>query len=443
MTFKNLPIIICILLSLSLHKTESSKILFFFGLGSYSHRIAFQPLAEKLADRGHEVDIFSSSKPERPYPRVTEVLPGLFSNFKRNFGGPLSKSVLHDRLQDKFHDPLLVGNNMWDMFNADTADLVRNEDFQEWARSAKYDLIIYHHPGKPIAVALAYKMKAKFIAFMPAGASPMHDVEIHGLPIEPSWLPDWVQGSPYFLIPERFIYAYNQISWYLSFKYTHCSRLDELIKELYPEDDIPPSEILVRNFSLILLNEHYSTGYPRALPPYAIPIGGMHVKESTESLPQDIDEFISTGDKFLWKWEGDVPTNLPTNILAKKWFPQNEILAHPKCKGFITQGGQLSVQQAAFHGVPMITVPVWADQPFNSRSLNYNGIGIHLDLEDITKDTFSHAIQEMLTIPKYSNNAKLVSERFKDRPSSPVDTASWWVEYAIRHDTSHLKHPDY
>ncbi|CAG7716695.1 unnamed protein product, partial [Allacma fusca] len=462
--------------SLNLHTGEGAKILFFYGIGSYSHRVCIQPLVEKLADLGHDVHVFSTTKPEKPYPNVTEVLPDFSAQIaKDNFGGDLTKSGTLGRLKDKFYDPLLEGNNLWDLFIADTERMVDNEEFRKWANTAKYDLILYNHAGKHFAVAVAYKMRAKIITFMPAGVGHMFDSDLSGLPIESSWFPLWHQGSPYFFIPDRFLYAYHQLAWYFSAKWYYFPRLDELARRLYPEDNIPPSDELLRNADLYFINEHYSTGYPRAFPPFVVPIGGMHLKESTGKLPKDVDDFIATAErivfisfgslikvsdlptelqreliatvgsfndtKFLWKWEGEVPQHLPDNVLAKKWFPQNDILGHTKCKGFVTQGGQMSVQQAAFHGVPMIVVPVWADQPFNAKSQAYNGNGIHLDLEDITRASFSHSIREILDNPKYSRNAGLVSLRIKDRPLSPVDTAAWWVEYVLRHDTAHLKSP--
>ncbi|CAG7716698.1 unnamed protein product [Allacma fusca] len=354
-------------------------------------------------------------------------------------------------------------------------DLVQNEDFKIWARSTTFDLIIYSNTGMDIAAALASKMKAKLIAFTPAGASPMTDVDIHGLPVESSWLHDWSLGSKYFFIPDHFAFAYNTISWYLSYKWSYLPRLDYLVKELYPEDDIPPMEELIRNVSLIFLNEHYSTGYPRALPPFVIPVGGLYTKESDGTLPKDLEAFISTADQFvfisfgsaikysklteelqslmievlasfeninfLWKWDGEVPKTLPKNIFFSKVLRQNDVLGHKNCKGFITQGDQISSHQAAFHGVPMVVIPVWEDQLFNARSLEYNGIGIYVELSEITEEALRNALLNILTNPWFSNNGKLISDRFKDRPLSPLATALWWTEYVLRHDTAHLKSP--
>jgi len=40
----------------------------------------------------------------------------------------------------------------------------------------------------------------------------------------------------------------------------------------------------------------------------------------------------------------------------------------------------------------------------------------------------------------YQKNAKIVSERFKDRPMSPAESVVYWTEYVLRHNGApHLK----
>jgi glucuronosyltransferase len=101
----------------------------------------------------------------------------------------------------------------------------------------------------------------------------------------------------------------------------------------------------------------------------------------------------------------------------------------------------MSFQQATFHGVPMIVVPIWGDQTFVAHSVEYQGNGIHLELTDINTETLTAAFRDILDNEKYIMAAKEVSRRFKDRPMSAVDTAVWWTEYVLRHDTTHLKSP--
>jgi len=45
-----------------------------------------------------------------------------------------------------------------------------------------------------------------------------------------------------------------------------------------------------------------------------------------------------------------------------------------------------------------------------------------------------------LYVYRYGKNAKIASERFKDRPMSPADSVVYWTEYVLRHNGApHLK----
>lgn len=42
----------------------------------------------------------------------------------------------------------------------------------------------------------------------------------------------------------------------------------------------------------------------------------------------------------------------------------------------------------------------------------------------------------------YSQNAKMLSKQFQDRPLSPMETAMYWINYVIEHNGApHLKSP--
>ena len=42
--------------------------------------------------------------------------------------------------------------------------------------------------------------------------------------------------------------------------------------------------------------------------------------------------------------------------------PQQEILAHPKTRLFITHGSINAAMESIFHRVPMVTIPIFTDQ---------------------------------------------------------------------------------
>lgn len=66
---------------------------------------------------------------------------------------------------------------------------------------------------------------------------------------------------------------------------------------------------------------------------------------------------------FLWKFEADkLPIDPPKNLRISKFLPQNDLLAHPKLKLFITHAGSLSTQEALWYGKPCVALPVFLDQ---------------------------------------------------------------------------------
>lgn len=66
---------------------------------------------------------------------------------------------------------------------------------------------------------------------------------------------------------------------------------------------------------------------------------------------------------FLWKFETeDLPKFIPDNVIIRKFVPQNDILAHPNTKLFVSHCGLLSMQESIWHGVPILGTPIFVDQ---------------------------------------------------------------------------------
>ena len=60
---------------------------------------------------------------------------------------------------------------------------------------------------------------------------------------------------------------------------------------------------------------------------------------------------------------------LPKHVQPIKWAPQNDILAHPATKAFITHAGANSLYEAAYHAVPVVAIPIFGDQPRNAAQV--------------------------------------------------------------------------
>lgn len=115
--------------------------------------------------------------------------------------------------------------------------------------------------------------------------------------------------------------------------------------------------------------------------------------------PEIRKEFLAAFSKLketvIWKYEKDID-DLPKNVIIRKWLPQLDILGHPKCKLFISHGGGLSTQEALYHGVPIVGMPVFCDQHKNVHKFVSKGFGQKLSFEDLNRDAILEVLREVL-----------------------------------------------
>lgn len=142
----------------------------------------------------------------------------------------------------------------------------------------------------------------------------------------------------------------------------------------------------------------------------------------------------------IWKFEDESISNLPENVMVRKWLPQCDLLAHRKIILFITHGGMLSNFEAVQYGTQVLVIPFAFDQYRNALRAESAGYGKFLDFNDITKESLSAALNELLTSNQYSMKAKEVSAIFRKNPMDAMDLFIWWVEYVIQfRGAKHLK----
>lgn len=77
------------------------------------------------------------------------------------------------------------------------------------------------------------------------------------------------------------------------------------------------------------------------------------------------------------------------------------LLAHPNIKIFITHGGLLSIQEAAYHGTPLIGFPLFADQDLNMKQAEKAGFAVTLEINEFTEEKLESTINRILTEKGY------------------------------------------
>ncbi|KAL3098326.1 hypothetical protein niasHT_021598 [Heterodera trifolii] len=81
------------------------------------------------------------------------------------------------------------------------------------------------------------------------------------------------------------------------------------------------------------------------------------------------------------------------HIKMMPWVPQLEILAHAKTVAFITHGGLKSVREGFCAGVPMIVMPLFAEQAHQAHLLLAMGMASVINKYSLTEQSVLHTIQ--------------------------------------------------
>ncbi|KAH8414636.1 hypothetical protein KR215_011198, partial [Drosophila sulfurigaster] len=232
---------------------------------------------------------------------------------------------------------------------------------------------------------------------------------------------------------------------------------------------LPTSRLFERrtSYSLMLINQHFSLGRVRSNVPNVIEVAGMHMAEPSEPLEPQLLDFVKDAEhgviyfsmgmeilnkwlpknmeqkmlqtfaqlnqRVVWKHEMQTMLNKSDNIYLSSMVPQRQLLEQDNMKLFITNGGLLSSIEAAYSGVPMLGLPIYFDQFDNVERMVKVGIARKLDINTITEEQLMSNIKELLHNPMYTLKAKEISRRFRDQPTSPIETAMWWTEYVLRH----------
>ena len=86
----------------------------------------------------------------------------------------------------------------------------------------------------------------------------------------------------------------------------------------------------------------------------------LQASQMSESLRLKLISVLGkVKQRVLMKWENEEEMmaeadQFPANMMLSKWLPQQDILAHPKLRLFITHGGQSSSQEALCHKKPVV-----------------------------------------------------------------------------------------
>ncbi|KAL9923631.1 UDP-glycosyltransferase UGT5-like [Glossina fuscipes fuscipes] len=459
---------------------DGANILGVFLTHTPSHLIVHMSVAKVLAEEGHNVTVVVTQEPKVNHKNIHKILippaekhieflnkefsalfkkkPSLLRTLANVLG---SLSMIIDMQKDVLEDKRF-------------AQLYDNPD-------TKFDLVIVGYFFNSFQLGVAAKFKVPVILSWMSDPGNLVN-EYVGNPNEIAYVPNSnmaVELGRRMNLLER---AQNLVTsiFFKIFKLLLDYRNQGFYNELFPSGDgiFPTYQEMKQNVSLVFCNSHFTEGHIRPNVPAIVEIGGIQVKEKPNPLPEDISLFLnenkidgailfclgsnlksefikpevtktifqvlsSLKQNVIWKWDDLANTpGISKNIMYRKWIPQDDILAHPNLRLFITHAGRGGVAEAQYHGVPMVALPALADQQGNAAKLMSSGHGIQLDLLNLTDEQLRKAVNEVLTNPFYKEKIRNFSRLYRDRPLTARQSVAFWTNYVLRnHGAAHMQSP--
>lgn len=443
-----------VLLWFMIVNAESAKILGLFPYPGKSHYVMFEVLMKGLADRGHEVFVYSHFPQKKPIPHFTDVslvgsIPSVVNAIPLDDFNVFGTLAHLRQLSMGVCERVLAHDSIQRLINT----------------TESFDLIFTEVFNSDCFLPFVHKFKVPNIALCSHILMPWTTDRL-AIPDNPAYIPNhFLPFSDHMTFKQRLVNTLALVLQKLGYEYFVQKPTYDVVSK-YFGSNVPPLDEIAKNTSLLLINTSPVLNQARPLPPTVIEVGGIHIRPPSK-LPQDLQKYLDEAEhgviyftygstvrsetfppekrkalleafselpqKIIWKWEADSLPDQPSNVLVRKWLPQFDILSHPNVKLFITHGGLMGTMEAVHNGVPMVGMPLFGDQDNNVMACVERGVSVKLRYQDITKESLLAAIKKVLNDPGYKKRAVQLSLAFRDMPLSPMDTAIYWTEYILRH----------
>ncbi|XP_072477027.1 UDP-glucuronosyltransferase 2B17-like isoform X4 [Notamacropus eugenii] len=446
----------------------------------YSHWINLKSILDELVQRGHEVTVLNPSAtvfvdPGNSSGFHTEVFPvettqedlaSIFENLITLWSYEFPKlSALEygAALQKQLFE-------YSSFIKQQCKSAVLNKDLMKTLKKAKYEVVLadaFYPCGELIAEILGIP----FIYSLRLTVGNTLEKYCGGLSLPPSYVP-----VPMTTLTDKmtFMERVKNMLFFIYFDFWF-QNFDMKDWDWFYSDVLGKPTTLCETMGkadMWLIRTYWDFEFPRPYLPNFEFVGGLHCKPANP-LPEEMEKFVqSSGEhgivvfslgsmlknlpeekgnliaaalaqipqKVLWRYQGKKPDTLGPNTRTYDWIPQNDLLGHPKTKAFITHGGTNGIYEAIYHGVPMIGVPMFGDQPDNIAHMKAKGAAVEVDFHTMTTADMLNALKTVINNPSYKENAMRLSRIHHDQPMKPLDRAVFWIEFVMRHKgAKHLR----
>lgn len=449
---------------------DSARILAIFPVPFKEHQLVYRPLIEQLANKDHQITLLTTDP-------IDLRVAG---------NGSLIKRIDQIDLSFVYNLPVLedlntVGSNPKDMlrsiFNVmrkiSEAELQHPSVQELIAGNERFDLVMVEWSGVSLMNAFAHHFNAPLVGITNGGAY-INAHEALGNPNHPVGYPSiFMPFTEDLSLLQRISSVFFAI-WYRFYYYTEEIPKQNLIASENFGADIPNLLEIEQSADLLLINLYQALGNVRPVGPTTIYLGGIHRKLSLgDEMREDLAQFLDqseepivyvnldldpVGDHYrlekiinslesvqatiVWNWNQGQFVNTSTRIYQSFSLPQEEILAHPKVKLFITSGGQRNIEDAIHHRVPVLGVSYSTSLEHYLRQISKYEAGIISLIDFETQTTITDKLQDAFQLEIYQSNMDKLNRLLADKPMDSLERATWWIEYVMRNEgTRHLRAP--
>ncbi|XP_069834339.1 UDP-glucuronosyltransferase 2A1-like isoform X2 [Dendropsophus ebraccatus] len=445
-----------------------------------SHFLNLKIILEELAHKGHDVTVLAHSA-------IMIVGTGRISSFKfENFSVPFTKEKVEEFLDDFFSFWIydLPKMSYWEFYERTKwltreqqamevlmcDGVVKNETILKKLKEKKFDVLV-SDPFTPCGELIAELLGVPFVYSFRFSMGNSMERLCGQLPAPFSYVP----GSMADLSDKMsFVERLKNMNFYIFQDVLYSLLFAGQWDPYYSEALGRPTTLceIMGKAEIWLIRTYWDFEYPRPLLPNFEFVGGLHCKPA-KPLPEDMEKVVQSSREHgivvfslgsmvknltdersnviasalsqlpqtvIWRYSGKRPATLGKNTVLYDWIPQNDLLGHPKTKAFITHGGTNGIYEAIYHGVPMVGIPLFADQPDNIIHMKTKGMAVMLDINKMESKDLLDAVNTVINNPSYKENAMRISQIHHDQPVKPLDRAVFWIEFVMRHKgAKHLR----
>lgn len=445
-----------------------------FQIGLRSHHLYFHRFAEALKKEGHDAHLITTNSSELQGISQESTIP------IKKFNISERTESLNTPEASKAHVDIAVDLSLFGsirgLFNLKTLyensigneceQLLNNTDNWNMLVKENYDFIILDIIYPICHTVIPFKLSKPY-AFLGIPTSPMS----FRVPSLPSFVPNRIMSSN---IPmsfkERTLSFLSEIYLTLAFRFGFTTKyFDNYLEGEKPISNIHDS---ILKASAWFYLEEQLVNLPQARMPNTIDIGEVIIQDTNplskewstliDSISRPIvivslGSFCSNIPKktslefckaftamrqffFIWK-VNELDLCKGENIYSTKWIPQKELLSNNKVKVFVTHAGLNSIIETSYYGIPVVSIPIFADQVFNAKMAENNEFGITVFLSTLTSDSLIKAITEINETPKYLKNIKEISNmlKMKFKSSYSMKKVTYVIDHVIKYGDKKLK----